>query len=43
MSEATWDSLTELPDEYEKLTAQLIKGRRAPATCYRIMMSAHIV
>jgi class 3 adenylate cyclase len=43
MSEATWDSLTELPDEYEKLTAQLIRGRRAPATCYRIMMSAHIV
>jgi hypothetical protein len=28
--------LTERPDEYEKLTAQLIKGRRAPATCYRI-------
>jgi class 3 adenylate cyclase len=43
MSEATWDSLTELPDEYERLTAQLIKGRRAPATCYRIIMSAHIV
>jgi class 3 adenylate cyclase len=43
MSEATWDSLTELPDEYEKLTGQPIKGRRAPATCYRIMMSAHIV
>jgi class 3 adenylate cyclase len=43
MSEATWDSLTELPDEYERLTAQLIKGRRAPVTCYRIMMSAHIV
>ena len=43
MSEATWESLTELPDEYEKLTAQLIKGRRAPATCYRIMMSAHAV
>jgi class 3 adenylate cyclase len=43
MSEATWESLTELPDEYEKLTAQLIKGRRAPATCYRIMMAAHMV
>ncbi len=43
MSEATWESLTELPDEYEKLTAQLIKGRRAPATYYRIMMAAHIV
>ena len=43
MSEATWDSLTERPDEYEKLTAQLIKGRRAPETCYRIMMAAHIV
>jgi class 3 adenylate cyclase len=42
MSEATWDSLTELPDEYERLTAQLIKGRRAPVTCYRIIMSAHI-
>jgi class 3 adenylate cyclase len=43
MSEATWETLTELPDEYEKLTAQLIKGRRAPATCYRITMAAHIV
>ena len=43
MSEATWDSLTERPDQYEKLTAQMIKGRRAPATCYRIMMAAHIV
>jgi class 3 adenylate cyclase len=43
MSAATWDSLTELPDEYDQLTAQLIKGRRAPVTCYRIMMSAHIV
>ena len=43
VSEATWESLTELPNEYERLTAQLIKGRRAPATCYRIMMDAHMV
>ena len=41
MSEATWDSLTERPDEYEKLTAQLIKGRRAPATCYRMNDGTH--
>jgi class 3 adenylate cyclase len=40
MSEATWDSLTEPPDEYEKLSAQLMKGRRTPVTCYRILMSA---
>lgn len=40
---ATWDSLTEHPDEYEQLTAQLMKGRRAPVTCYRMMMSEHIV
>ena len=43
MSEATWENLTERPDEYEKLTAQLMKGRRAPVTCYRITASAHIV
>ena len=43
MSEATWDSLTEPPDEYERLSAQLMKGRRTPVTCYRILMSAHIV
>ncbi len=43
MSAATWDSLTEHPDEYDQLTAQLIKGRRAPVTCYRIMISAHVV
>jgi class 3 adenylate cyclase len=42
MSEATWESLTERPGEYEKLTAQLMKGRRAPVTCYRIT-AAHIV
>ena len=40
MSEATWDSLTEPPDEYERLSAQLMKGRRTPVTCYRILMSA---
>ena len=43
MSEATWESLTDLPDEYEKLTAQLVKGRRAPVTCYRITASVPIV
>jgi adenylate cyclase len=40
MSEATWDSLTEPPDEYERLSAQLMKGRRTPVTCYRILVSA---
>ena len=43
MSEATWESLTDLPDEYEMLTAQLVKGRRAPITCYRITASVPIV
>jgi class 3 adenylate cyclase len=43
ISKATWDSLTQLPDEYEKLTPQHIKGRRTPVTCYRIAMSAHVV
>jgi class 3 adenylate cyclase len=42
ISKATWDNLTELPDEYETLMAQLMKGRRAPVTCYRITMSAHV-
>jgi adenylate cyclase len=40
MSEATWDGLTEPPDEYEKLTAQLIRGHREPVTCYRILIPA---
>jgi class 3 adenylate cyclase len=43
MTEATWDCLTEPPDEYERLSAQLMKGRRAPVTCYRITISAHII
>ena len=38
MSQATWDSLTELPDEYEELKLQLVKGRQTPITCYRIMV-----
>jgi class 3 adenylate cyclase len=38
--EATWDNLTNLPDEYEKLTAQLMKGRRTPVTCYRVITAA---
>jgi class 3 adenylate cyclase len=41
LSEATWDNLTDLPDEYEKITPQLIKGRRTPVTCYRVIMTAH--
>ena len=41
LSEATWDNLTDLPDEYERITAQLIKGRRTPVTCYRVIMTAH--
>ena len=40
MSEATWDSLAKPPDEYEKLTAQLIRGHREPVTCYRILIPA---
>jgi len=40
MSEATWDSLAEPPDEYEKLSAQLIRGHREPVTCYRILIPA---
>jgi class 3 adenylate cyclase len=38
--EATWNNLTNLPDEYERLTPQLIKGRRTPVTCYRVIMAA---
>jgi class 3 adenylate cyclase len=38
--EATWDNLTDLPDEYEKLTPQLMKGRRTPVTCYRVITAA---
>jgi adenylate cyclase len=41
LSEATWDNLTDLPDEYERITSQLIKGRRTPVTCYRVIMTAH--
>jgi len=41
LSEATWDNLTDLPDEYERITPQLIKGRRTPVTCYRVIMTAH--
>jgi class 3 adenylate cyclase len=40
LSEATWDNLTDLPDEYERITPQLIKGRRTPVTCYRVIMTA---
>jgi class 3 adenylate cyclase len=40
LSEATWDNLTDLPDEYERLTLQLVKGRRTPVTCYRVIMAA---
>jgi adenylate cyclase len=40
MSDATWDSLAEPPHEYEKLTAQLIRGHREPVTCYRILIPA---
>jgi adenylate cyclase len=40
MSEPTWDSLTEPPDEYEKLAPQLIRGHREPVTCYRILIPA---
>jgi class 3 adenylate cyclase len=38
--QATWDNLTDLPDEYEKLTPQLMKGRRTPVTCYRVITAA---
>ena len=41
LSEATWNSLADLPDKYEKLAAQLLKGRRTPVTCYRVIMAAH--
>jgi class 3 adenylate cyclase len=43
MSEATWNNLTVRPNEYEELTPQLVKGRRAAVTCYRITMSADVV
>jgi class 3 adenylate cyclase len=41
LSEATWDNLTDLPDEYERITPQPIKGRRTPVTCYRVITIAH--
>jgi class 3 adenylate cyclase len=41
MSQATWDNLTDPPDEYERLTPQLVKGRRGPVTCYRVTMPEH--
>ena len=41
ISETTWDNLTELPNEYEELNLQLVKGRQTPVTCYRVMGPAN--
>jgi class 3 adenylate cyclase len=41
LSEATWDSLGDHPEEDERLMAKLRRGRRTPVTCYRVIMAAH--
>jgi adenylate cyclase len=36
LSEATWSAMSQRPDEYEQLDAQLVKGRDTPISPYRL-------